>query len=363
MALYTTRVFNINVKKLAANYRLLEKLSAPAIPAAVVKDDAYGLGAAEVAAALYAAGCRRFFVAHGSEGEKIRPLVPDAEIYVLQGIGADSLPYFRTARLTPVICSPQMYAFWQQNRFDGIRPLIQVETGLNRLGFTVAELERLAETEREDFAGVLSHLSCADEQAHFMNARQLAAFRAIKARFFPATPATLSASDGVFLGDDFHFDMTRLGAAMYGINTAPYRENQMQNILELKAPVLQVKPLPKGEFVGYSATFRAPCDMRIAIVSVGYGDGLPRSLSSRGKVIFYADGKPCFCPILGRVSMDNIICDISALAPEAVSPGDFGWLINDDYTVDDIARDAGTIAYELISNLGKNPRFVKNYIR
>ena len=137
----------------------------------------------------------------------------------------------------------------------------------------------------------------------------------------------------------------------------------MQNILELKAPVLQVKPLPKGEFVGYSATFRAPCDMRIAIVSVGYGDGLPRSLSSRGKVIFYADGKPCFCPILGRVSMDNIICDISALAPEAVSPGDFGWLINDDYTVDDIARDAGTIAYELISNLGKNPRFVKNYIR
>ena len=363
MALYTTPVFNINLKKLAANYRLLEKLSAPAIPAAVVKDDAYGLGAAEVAAALYAAGCRRFFVAHGSEGEKIRPLVPDAEIYVLQGIGADSLPYFRTARLTPVICSPQMYAFWQQNRIDGIRPLIQVETGLNRLGFTVAELERLAETEREDFAGVLSHLSCADEQAHFMNARQLAAFRAIKARFFPATPATLSASDGVFLGDDFHFDMTRLGAAMYGINTAPYRENQMQNILELKAPVLQVKPLPKGEFVGYSATFRAPCDMRIAIVSVGYGDGLPRSLSSRGKVIFYADGKPCFCRILGRVSMDNIICDISALAPEAVSPGDFGWLINDDYTVDHIARDAGTIAYELISNLGKNPRFVKNYIR
>lgn len=111
MALYTTPVFNINLKKLAANYRLLEKLSAPAIPAAVVKDDAYGLGAAEVAAALYAAGCRRFFVAHGSEGEKIRPLVPDAEIYVLQGIGADSLPYFRTARLTPVICSPQVYAF------------------------------------------------------------------------------------------------------------------------------------------------------------------------------------------------------------------------------------------------------------
>ena len=107
--------------------------------------------------------------------------------------------------------------------------------------------------------------------------------------------------------------MTRLGAAMYGINTAPYRPNQMQNILELKAPVLQVKPLPKGEFVGYSATFRAPKDMKIAIVSIGYGDGLPRSLSSRGNVVFYEHGKPHFCPILGRVSMDNIICDVTAL--------------------------------------------------
>lgn len=363
MALYTTPVFNINLKKTRRQLPASGKIVRSGNSRRRSQRRRLRPGRRRSCRCVIRRRLPPLFVAHGSEGEKIRPLVPDAEIYVLQGIGADSLPYFRTARLTPVICSPQMYAFWQQNRIDGIRPLIQVETGLNRLGFTVAELERLAETERKDFAGVLSHLSCADEQAHFMNARQLAAFRAIKARFFPATPATLSASDGVFLGDDFHFDMTRLGAAMYGINTAPYRENQMQNILELKAPVLQVKPLPKGEFVGYSATFRAPCDMRIAIVSVGYGDGLPRSLSSRGKVIFYADGKPCFCPILGRVSMDNIICDISALAPEAVSPGDFGWLINDDYTVDDIARDAGTIAYELISNLGKNPRFVKNYIR
>lgn len=363
MELYTTPVLNINLKKLVANYRLLQQLSAPAEPAAVVKDDAYGLGAAEIAATLYAAGCRRFFVAHGSEGAFIRPHAPDAAIYVLQGIGTDSLPFFQSAELTPVICSPAMLAFWQQHRIEGIRPVIQVETGLNRLGFTIAELENLSANERADFSYVLSHLSCADEQAHFMNARQLARFAEIKRRFFPETPATLSASDGVFLGNDFHFDLTRLGAAMYGINTAPYRENQMQNIIELKAPVLQVKPLPKGEFVGYSATFRAPADMRIAIVSIGYGDGLPRSLSNRGKVIFYHHGAPSFCPILGRVSMDNIICDITNLPENAVRPGDFGWLINSDYTVDDVARDAGTIAYELISNLGKNPRFIKEYIR
>lgn len=360
MPIYTTPVLNINLKKLVDNYGLLKELSAPAVAAAVVKDDAYGLGAAKVVKALYAAGCRHYFVAHASEGVQIRPYAPEAEIFVLQGVGEDSLTAVKNARLTPVICSPEMLSFWQSCGDKAIRPAIQIETGLNRLGFTEYDLEQLTAEELNGFSYVLSHLSCADEAAHFMNMHQLENFRRLKTRFFADTPATLSASDGVFLGNEFHFDMTRLGAAMYGINTAPYRPNQMQNILELKAPVLQVKPLPKGEFVGYSATFRAPKDMKIAIVSIGYGDGLPRSLSSRGNVVFYEHGKPHFCPILGRVSMDNIICDVTAL--ENAQTGDFGYLINDDYTVDDIARDAGTIAYELISNLGKNQRFIKSYI-
>lgn len=359
MSLYTTPVFNISLKKLITNFELLKKLSAPAFAAGVVKDDAYGLGAVEITKALYNAGCRHFFVAHGSEGAIIRPVAPDAEIFALQGVGEDSLAYFQSAQLIPVICSLDMLRFWQQHKIANIHPAIQVETGLNRLGFRIEDLEQLTSQELADFSYVLSHLSCADEQAHFMNARQLDNFHYIKERFFKNTPATLSASDGVFLSDDFHFNLTRLGAALYGINTAPYRENEMSNILELKAPVLQVKHLPKGEFVGYSATFRAPENMKIAIVSIGYGDGLPRSLSNRGKVIFYENGKTHFCPILGRVSMDNIICDVSML--KTVKTGDFGYLINDDYTIDDIARDAGTIAYELISNIGKNPRFIKNY--
>lgn len=360
MPIYTTPVLNINLKKLIKNYNLLKELSAPATAAAVVKDDAYGLGAIEVVKNLYKAGCRHYFVAHASEGIIIRPYAEDAEIFVLQGVGEDSLETIKKAHLTPVICSPDMLVFWQKNNDNTTRPAIQIETGLNRLGFTEKDLEQLSPKELNSFSYVLSHLSCADEAAHFMNTHQLENFLHLKERFFPSTPATLSASDGVFLGDNFHFDMTRLGAAMYGINTAPYRPNQMSNILELKAPVLQVKHLPKGEFVGYSATFRAPKDMKIAIVSIGYGDGLPRSLSSRGNVVFYENNKPHFCPILGRVSMDNIICDVTTL--KKVQTGDFGYLINDDYTVDDIARDAGTIAYELISNLGKNPRFIKSYI-
>lgn len=359
MTLYTTPVLNINLKKLAANFNTLKKLAFPAKAAAVVKDDAYGLGAKEVTKALYDVGCRAFFVAHGSEGAVVRATAPKADIYVLQGIGADSFAFFKEHHLIPVICSPEMLDFWHYNALPGIKPAIQIETGLNRLGFCQEELNLLSPEELSGFSYVLSHLSCADEQAHFMNKRQLENFIRLKERFFKQTPATLSASDGVFLGKDFLFDMVRLGAAMYGINTAPYRENEMLNILTFKAPVLQVKTLRKGEFAGYSATFRALSDMKTAIVSAGYGEGLPRALSNRGKVIFYENGTPRFCPIIGRISMDNVICDVSNV--KDVFPGMFAYFISDDYTVDDIARDAGTIAYEIISNLGKNPRFIRTY--
>ena len=359
MSIYTTPILNINLKKLAQNYLTLKNISNPAIPSAVVKDDSYGVGAIEVAKTLYKEGCRYFFVAHAHEGALIRPYIPEAYIFVLQGIGTDSFNTIYKYNLTPVISSINMLRFWQKNTIKDIKPIIQVETGLNRLGFTEEELNMLSQEELSSFSFMLSHLACGDEQAHFMNFRQLSNFKAIKNKFFQTTPCTLSASDGVFLGSDFHFDMVRLGAAIYGINTAPYRLNEMHNIIEVKAPILQIKNLNKGEFVGYSATYRTSEKIKTAIISIGYGDGIPRSLSNKGKVIFYENNTPRFCPIIGRVSMDNIICDISKLENPQV--GDYAYLINDEYTLDDIARDAGTIAYEILSNLGKGTRYIKTY--
>ena len=133
----------------------------------------------------------------------------------------------------------------------------------------------------------------------------------------------------------------------------------MKPVITVKAPILQIADLAKGEFVGYSATYRAASSRKIAIISIGYGDGIPRSLSNKGKVIFYENNTPRFCPIIGRISMDNIICDISKL--KNINVGDYGYLINDEYTLDDIARDAGTIAYEVLSNLGKSTRYIKTY--
>lgn len=360
MTILTRPVLEINLGNIIKNYQLLQKLAPNSASAAVVKDDAYSLGAAEVAKTLYQqAGCRHYFVAHGVEGAKIRPVVGESQIFVLQGMGQDSLNEFQKHSLTPVISCPQQLEFWKQNRISGIKPVIHIETGLNRLGFRPAELAQLSPADLSEFGMIMSHLSCGDEQGHFMNTHQLEAFRTLKNQYFPNLPASLSASDGVFLGKDFQFDVVRLGAAMYGINTAPYRQNQMANILTLKAPVLQVEDLAVGEFVGYSATYRANSPRKIAIVSIGYGDGLPRSLSNVGKVYFEKNGVRSEARYLGRLSMDNLICDVTGVA--GLEVGDWAHLIDDEYTLDDIGRDAGTIAYEVLSRLGKNPRFDKKY--
>lgn len=359
--IFTTPVLEINLNRLIENYQRLAEIIAPTTPSAVIKDDAYGLNAAIIAKALYEkANCRNFWVAHASEGERIAAFIPDAHIYVLQGIGEDSLELFKIHKFIPVISSPEMLSFWKKHGISDIKPVIHVETGLNRLGFRPEDLEKLSTTDRKRFSMVMSHLACADEKDHFMNQYQLNNFQQIRQRYFPDLPASLSASDGAFLGKDFCCDIVRLGAAMYGINTAPYRQNQMKNVIKLQAPVLQIADLPKGQFVGYSATYRATTDRRIAIISIGYGDGCPRSLSNVGKVLFYSRHKWHEARIIGRISMDNIICDVTNI--EDIEVGMFGFLICDNCTLDDMARDADTISYEILSRIGKNPRFIRKYI-
>ena len=359
MTVLTRPILEINLNNILENYHSLQKIAVHSVCAAVIKDDAYGLGAKVIAPLLYnKADCRNFFCAHAVEGTEIAPLVPEATIFVLQGIGEDSLEQFQQHRqLIPVISSPEMLEFWKRNRLSGRKPVIHIETGLNRLGFREHELAALSTEELNEFGMVMSHLACGDEKDHFMNAHQLENFKRLKATYFPKLPASLSASDGVFLGAEFQQDMVRLGAAMYGINTAPYRANQMKNVVYLKAPVLQVEPLPKGEFVGYSATYRANTERKIAIVSVGYGDGVPRSLSNVGKIFFKNNGKLNEAHIIGRISMDNIICDVTNV--DNLQVGDMAYLLDDFYTLDDMGRDAGTISYEILSRIGKNRRFIR----
>lgn len=363
MQLWTQPILEISLKNILSNYKKLQKIASNTACAAVIKDDAYGLGAAEVAPYLYQkGGCQKFFVAHAVEGAALAPLIPEAKIFVLQGVGADSLPWFQEyPTLIPVISTPFMLSMWQNAGFEGRQAAIQIETGLNRLGFRPHELAELSTKEREAFCLIMSHLACADDKNHFMNHFQLENFLRLKKTYFPNTSSSLSASDGIFLGGDFLQDLARLGAAMYGINTTPYRHNSMKNVICLKAPLLQVEDLQKGAYVGYGATYQAPKSGRLGIVSIGYGDGLPRSLSNMGKVFFKVQDKPKPANIIGRVCMDNLMCDLSAFAD--IQAGETAYLIDDFYTLDDMALVADTIAYELISRFGKNRRFNRKYIR
>lgn len=354
MTLFTRPHREIKLSALAQNYQSLRALAGSARAAGVVKNDAYGLGGAEVTKRLVRAGCKAFFVAHAFEGVAVRKEAPLADIYVLQGMGQDSIKDMISARLTPVLSTPAQLKFWVAQGVDEIRPIVQVETGLNRLGLRMMDIAALTPEQKAGFSYILSHLACADTPAHFMNNIQLKQFCEIR-ESFPEIPLTLSASDGVFLGVDFAFDMVRLGAAMYGLNTAPYRPAIVQPVLFISAPVLQIVDLKAGEYVGYGATYQAPHAMRMAVVSIGYGDGLPRALSNVGHVRWQGkEGK-----IIGRISMDNIMVDVSEMG--ALKEGDFVSILDEVYTPDKMAAQAGTIGYEILSNLGKGGRWVTSY--
>ena len=283
--IYSQSILTIDLKALKENYLFLKNIAPKSISAAVVKNNAYGLGIERVVPALVDVGCNDFFVALACEGERVRKIAPKANIYVLQGIGDDSLNLFQTQKLIPVISTPKMFRFWMKNKIKGIKPILNIETGLNRLGFRKKDILDLSEEEKKEFSFLLSHLSCADEPYHFMNKYQIEKFNEIKT-LLPDLKSTLSASDGVFLGEDFQKDMVRLGAAMYGLNTAPDRQNKMKPVVYLKAPVLQIVDVSDGEYVGYGASYKAKKKMKVGIVSIGYADGLPRSLMGRGRVFF-----------------------------------------------------------------------------
>lgn len=327
---------HIDLNAIVANWQALAAKAPGARAAAVVKADAYGLGADRVAPALYQAGARDFFVALASEGRALRPHLPaDARIYVLSGhmTGAD------LTGLVPVLNSPEQ--FFRDRAMRPGRPFaIQLDTGMNRLGLEAAEWAAIraeALAARPDF--IMSHLACADEPAHPANAAQLAAFRAMTDDCGVAR--SFSATGGILLGPDYHFDLIRPGIGLYG--GLPFAD--AQPVLRLSLPVIQTRSVQPGEFVGYSATWTADAPRRIATVAAGYADGILRSISSSGAVL-YAAATPC--PIVGRVSMDLITVDVTGLThvPDQLD------LICPDQPVDRVADFAGTIGYEILTSLG-----------
>jgi alanine racemase len=346
-------VLEIDLGAVVANWTALRDRTAPAECAGMVKADAYGLGMAAVAPALAAAGCRLFFVAQLDEGIALRRILPGPEIAVLAGILPRTEAEFVAHQLVPVLNDLGQLALWRGVAAPTRPPaILHLDTGMARLGLPADEQARLG-ADPSLLAGialraVMSHLACADEHDHPLNARQLAAFRAALA-VLPPAPASLANSSGIFLGADYHFTMTRPGAAVYGVNPQPGAVNPMRQTVQLKAKILQTRAIDTGDTVGYGATFRSDRPSRIATLSVGYADGWPRASSNRGSAIIAGH----HVPVVGRISMDLITIDVSGLDPRLTAPGTLATLIGPGRDVDAVAADAGTIGYEILTGLGR----------
>ncbi|MGI9418230.1 MAG: alanine racemase [Geminicoccaceae bacterium] len=354
-------ILSINLDALSNNYQRLVAEAAGCEVAGVVKANGYGLGAREVAACLRAAGCRSFFVAHAAEGVALREILDDARIFVLHGLAEGLEKDIADAGLIPVLNQPdelRRYATLALCRDQRLPAALQLDTGMCRLGFSPAETAGIDRQDLEalDPVLVMSHLVSAEESENSLNARQLDRFRQRPA-WLQNLPASLANSSGIFLGSDYHLDLCRPGVALYGVNPTPGRKNPMQPVVTLSAPVLQVHEVGEAGTVGYNATYQIPAGGRIATVPVGYADGYLRSAGEQARARIAGE----IVPVAGRVSMDLITLDISALPAGSVQPGCMADLIFGPDGVDDLARAAGTIGYEVLTRLGT--RLARRYTR
>ena len=363
----TQAVLTIDLGALVANWRKLADLVAPAACAAVVKADAYGVGLEPAIRALAKAGCATFFVAQASEGARARAALGAASphrIHVLNGLlpGDDILAAHAEHRLTPVLCDldqARAWAAFSRARGEPSPAALQIDTGMNRLGVGLAQLDDALAVEGLAIDLVMSHMVSSEDAGDAHNARQIAAFRAARDRF-PGVAASLANSSAIFLPARPCFDLARPGYALYGGNPTPGQPNPMRAVVRLEARIIQLRAIGVGETVGYNGQWTARRPTRLATIGVGYADGLPRALMATdtrpgGEAMV----KGARCPFAGRVSMDLTVIDVTD-APADLAPGDMVELMGEAITVDDIGARAGTIGYEVLTGLGR--RYFRQYV-
>ena len=333
----------VHLDALRANYRFVAD-SAPHA-AAVVKANGYGLGVERVSLALRQTGCEDFFVATLAEGTELRQVLRDERIYVFSGpVDDDSAAAMAERRLTPVLNDSDQVRRWRP--YARLPVAVQVDTGMNRLGFA-ADAIRAEMFAQLDVAILLSHLANADHPRHPMNALQMQRFNAV-APMFPNAKTSLGNSGGVLLG--IASDLARPGIALYGGNPFGGDWNPMRRVAQLEARVLALRTLPHGEPVGYGGTYKTDGETRVAVLGIGYADGVPRRLQNAD--VAYRGQR---LPVIGRISMDMMHVDASAVA-SAISLGDWVEIFGDTVGVEEIATWADTISYEILAGVGSRVR-------
>jgi len=336
----------INLSNLRHNYRLLSQRAATATVMAVVKANAYGHDLGLISTALASEGCRQFAVTDAEEGRKLRQSIGrKADIVLLSGVfDAQDAEEAVRSDLTPVISTGYQARLLITADFDG-QVWLKVDTGMQRLG--AGDLARLYRTCRASglrIAGVMSHLACADTPDHPCNSKQLKEFRRILRSVPSETHASLLNSAGLAAMPELSFDVVRPGIALYGIEPINGIQLGLRPVMRLTGSVMQIREVPKGATVSYGATYTADRDVRVAVICLGYADGLPRALSDHGAGIW----KGRKIPIAGRICMDYCIL---AAGSSDIHPGDAVEFWGEQLLASEVAASIGTIAYELFTQV------------
>ena len=346
----------INLSAIQANYKTLKnKVGNACEVAGVVKANAYGLGVAPVSEALQKVGCKTFFVATLPEAIELRMILGDEPlIAMLNGYQDQNSKLYLENNITPVINDmTELDAYKKQG--NNLPAMIHIDTAMNRLGIDPDEIspEDLKDC---DVKAIMSHFASSEDKKSDLNTKQAERFDKVTAKF-PDIPKSLCNSSGIFLSESYHYDLVRPGMALYGLNPTPYADNPTQSVITLDAEILQMHAVKKGEMTGYNATHRFENNSEVAIVDIGYADGIFRSLSNNTNL--YWNGTPC--PVRGRISMDLTIVDLGNI-PENKRPkaGEMLEVIGPNQTADDLARDAETIGYEILTSLSR--RYERKYI-
>ena len=353
-----TAELTIDLAALRANWRRLADKVAPAECAAVIKADGYGVGLEPAMRALLAAGCRTFFVARASEGVRARAVSSQATVYVLDGLVPGARAILSAHGLRPALGSLEEIAEWAKAG----PAALHFDTGMNRLGLALEEADAAVVALGAAPALVMSHFTSSEFPSSPDNGQQIARFAQLAAHLQASIPDiafSLCNSSGIFLERRPLNQLVRPGYALYGGNPTPDAANPMRPVVKLEARIIQTRRVEDGEKVGYNGAWTARGRRKLATISLGYADGLPRAAMGADEA---AGGEAIVagvrCPFAGRVSMDLIVLDVTA-APRA-QRGDYVELLGESISVDDLGGRAKTIGYEILTNLGR--RYARTYL-
>lgn len=359
--LHSKCTLRINLDTIKNNYQLLQKKCPGAEVGAAIKANCYGLGMAKIAPLLKQLECKTFFVANSDEGIIARKMLNyDVNICVLHGVFNNDKRIFKEYKLIPVLNCIEQAILWHSFADECNEKLdcfLHIDTGMHRLGMSEQDLNIvIAKLNRLNILYIMSHLACAEEQENELNKIQLQQFTNATSNI-PYIKKSLANSSGIFLGKNYHFDLTRAGAAIYGINPILNEQSGITNSLELLAPIIQIRELPPLASIGYGQTYinNTGKNCKIATIAIGYADGFLRQLSN--KISVYINAAPA--PVLGLISMDLTVIDVSSIAANDLFLGQQVEIMGINNTPESLATVAGTNAYEILTNLGN--RFEKVY--